>query len=87
MNTFTRVAYLGKTVTSGSSFATLRDEAHYGATLGFDDCENIKAMESNTRELLLAGNTRGSIVSYKVESPSGGWENRVWIINTRSAPL
>jgi len=26
--------------------------------------------------LLLAGNTRGSVVSYKVESPSGGWENR-----------
>jgi Bifunctional DNA primase/polymerase, N-terminal len=61
LNTITAVAYLGKTVTAGSSFASMRDEAHYGATIAFDDCENVKDMDIPKRELLLSGNTRGEL--------------------------
>jgi len=65
LNTVTTLAYLGKTVTAGSSFASIRDEAHYGATIAFDDCEDVKGMDTNKRELLLAGNTRGTVITHK----------------------
>lgn len=73
LNTVSRIAFLGKTVTAGSSFASLRDEAQYGAVLAFDDCEDLKGMETSKRELLLAGNTRGTLISHKVPTSDGGW--------------
>jgi hypothetical protein len=76
LNTVSSLAYLGRTVTSGSSFASMRDEADYGATIAFDDCENIKNMDSEKRELLLAGNTRGAQVSFKEPVGQSGWRTR-----------
>ena len=56
------MAYLGQTILSGGSYATLRDLADYGACLAFDDCEDImdtKRSDPDKRALLLAGNRRG----------------------------
>jgi hypothetical protein len=76
LNTVTKLAYLGRTVTSGSSFASMRDEAHYGAAIAFDDLENVKLLELEKRELLLAGNTRGAQVSVKEPIGQSGWRTR-----------
>jgi hypothetical protein len=77
LNTITELAYLGLTTTSSSSFASIRDEAMLGATIGFDDCENIKKMDHNKRELLLAGNTKGASVALKVQGRrEGDWETQ-----------
>lgn len=73
LNTVSSLAYLGKTTTAGSSFASIRDDAHYGATLAFDDCEDLKNMENSKRELLLAGNTRGTLISRKEPTGQNGW--------------
>ena len=75
LNTITRLAYLGKTVTAASTFPSIRDDAHYGATLGFDDCENVRDMDPSKRELLLAGNTRGTVISHK-ELFGDRWKTR-----------
>lgn len=73
LNTVSVLAFLGRTTTSGSSFAAIRDEAHYGATLAFDDCEDLGNMESSKRELLLAGNTRGTVISRKEATSQNEW--------------
>ncbi len=67
------LAYLGQVVLGGGSFASLRDLAEYGATLAFDDAENLA--DPDKRAMLLAGNRRGSTVSLK--EPFGeGWRTR-----------
>jgi hypothetical protein len=76
LSTVSQLAFLGRTLTSGSSFASIRDEAHYGAMLGFDDCEDVRGLETNKRELLLAGNARGVEISHKVPTTDGNWETR-----------
>ncbi|MGJ0621509.1 MAG: hypothetical protein ACR65Z_12475 [Methylocystis sp.] len=76
LNSLAAVSYMGRTVTAGSTFASVRDEAHYGATLCFDDCENVKEMEPSKRELLLAGNTRGAQISVKESVGEGQWKTR-----------
>ena len=73
LNTVSSLAFLGRTTTSGSSFAAIRDEAHYGATLAFDDCEDLRGMESAKRELLLAGNSRGTVISRKEPVSDSDW--------------
>jgi hypothetical protein len=79
LHTVSSLAFLGRTTTAGSSFAAVRDEAHYGATLAFDDCEDLKNMENDKRELLLAGNTRGTVISRK--EPMGQNEWRTVYVN------
>jgi hypothetical protein len=37
LNTVSSLAFLGRTMTAGGSFASIRDEAHYGATIAFDN--------------------------------------------------
>lgn len=77
LKTLMSIAFMGQTVTSSSSFATVRDEASLGATLGFDDCENIQRMENSKRELLLAGNTKGAQVMFKEPGKKEGyWETK-----------
>lgn len=52
------LSYLGQVILAGSSYATLRDMADYGATLCFDDAENLsdpKKTDPDKRTLLLAG--------------------------------
>ncbi len=61
--TVSAMAYLGMTILAGSSYATLRDMADYGATLAFDDAENLsdpRRTDPDKRALLLAGNRKGS---------------------------
>lgn len=79
LKTLMRLAFMGQTITSGSTFATIRDEAALGATLGFDDCENIAKMEPTKRELLLAGNTKGSGFMYKTPGAKDGTWQSVYI--------
>ena len=74
----TQLAYLGQLVLAGGSFAALRDMADYGATLAFDDAENVgdlKRFDPDKRALLLAGNRRGNTVQLK-EKDETGWRTR-----------
>lgn len=73
------VAYLGEAILSGSSYATLRDLADYGATLLFDDAEDLadpKKSDPDKRNLLLAGNRRGTVVTVKEPGPDRTWVTR-----------
>ncbi|MCA9994488.1 MAG: DUF3854 domain-containing protein [Anaerolineales bacterium] len=73
-----RLAYLGQVVLAGGSFASLRDMADYGATLAFDDAENLsdpRKTDPDKRTLLLAGNRRGNTVSLK-ELVGKEWKTR-----------
>jgi hypothetical protein len=74
-----RHAYLGQLIISGGSFASLRDMADYGATLAFDDAESLsddKKADPDKRNLLLAGNRRGSTVPVKELGPDKCWHIR-----------
>lgn len=82
-----QMAYLGRVVLGGGSFAALRDLADYGATLAFDDAENLadpRRTDPDKRALLLAGNRRGNSVPVK-EKTESGWQTRY--INTFSFRL
>jgi hypothetical protein len=73
------LSYLGQMILAGGSYATLRDLADYGATLAFDDAEALgdpKRGDANKRNLLLAGNRRGSRVTVKEMSSEGRWQVR-----------
>ncbi len=75
----TEMAYLGQLILAGGSFASLRDLADYGATLAFDDTENLsdpKQTDPDKRALLLAGNRRGSSVPLKESDGPGKWKLR-----------
>ena len=76
LNVVSSVAYLGKTTTAGSSFASIRDDAHYGATLAFDDCDNLNQMDGDKKDLLLAGNTRGVYITLKEKLANGQYVPR-----------
>ncbi len=73
------IAYLGEVLLSGSTHACLRDLADLGATLLFDDAEALsdpKKSDPDKRNLLLAGNRRGSSVAVKEAGPNGTWKTR-----------
>jgi hypothetical protein len=73
------VAYLGQVVLAGGSYASLRDLADYGATLAFDDAENVmdvKKFDPDKRALLLAGNRRGATVTVKELTAEKVWATR-----------
>lgn len=73
------LGYLGQLILAGGSYASLRDMADYGATLCFDDAENIsdpKRTDPDKRTLLLAGNRKGNTVPVKEPLPGGGWRTR-----------
>ena len=72
------LSYLGHVILASGSFASLRDLADYGATLAFDDCENladIRKTDSDKRAFLLAGNRRGNTVPLK-ENNGDKWVTR-----------
>lgn len=74
-----QMAYLGEVILAGGSYASLRDLADYGATLAFDDAENVgnaKTLDPDKRALLLAGNRKGAYVSLKEPRPDGTWGTR-----------
>lgn len=73
------LSYLGQVILAGGSFASLRDLADYGATLAFDDAENLsdpKKTDPDKRALLLAGNRRGNTVPLKEPAANGTWRTR-----------
>ncbi|MCL4872011.1 MAG: toprim domain-containing protein [Anaerolineae bacterium] len=73
------LAYLGQVILAGGSFAALRDLADYGATLGFDDAENLadhRKTDPDKRALLLAGNRRGNTIPLKEKDGRDGWKTR-----------
>ena len=73
------IAHLGEVLLSGSTHACLRDLADLGATLLFDDAEALsdpKKSDPDKRNLLLAGNRRGSAVAVKEAGPNGTWKTR-----------
>jgi hypothetical protein len=73
------VAYLGEVLLSGSTYASLRDLADLGATLLFDDAEGLadpKRTDPDKRNLLLAGNRKGTVVAVKEPLPNGTWGTR-----------
>lgn len=80
LNLIAELGYLGQMILAGSSYATLRDLADYGATLCFDDAENFahaRRTDPDKRALLLAGNRRGATVTVKEPSPNGkAWQTR-----------
>lgn len=75
----TELSYLGQLILAGGSFASLRDLADYGATLAFDDAENLsdpRKTDPDKRALLLAGNRRGVTVPVKEVGPDKNWHTR-----------
>jgi len=75
----TELAYLGQLILAGGSFASLRDLADYGATLAFDDAENLtdpRKTDPDKRALLLAGNRRGTSVPLKEADGPNKWKLR-----------
>lgn len=75
-----QLSYLGLLILASTSVAVMRDLAEYGATLAFDDCENLsdaKTTDPDKRSLLLAGNRRGSVIGVKDLNPeTKKWEMR-----------
>jgi hypothetical protein len=79
LNICTDLSYLGQTILAGSTYATLRDLADYGATLGFDDAERVfdpRTKDPDKRNLLLSGNRRGNTIALKEADPNGTWHIR-----------
>lgn len=75
----TELAYLGQTILAGGSYASLRDLADYGATIAFDDAENLadpRRADPDKRTLLLAGNRRGNTVPVKEPATDRTWRTR-----------
>lgn len=84
----TELAYLGQLILAGGSFASLRDMADLGATLGFDDAENLSGthqVDPDKRALLLAGNRKGNTVPVKEPAGKRGWQTRY--VNTFCARM
>lgn len=73
-----RLGFLGQMLLSSGSFASLRDLADNGACLCFDEAENLDnpKADPNKREILLAGNRRGSTVTLKKQGKDNKWENQ-----------
>jgi hypothetical protein len=61
------MGYLGEVILAGSSVPCLRDWADYGATLCYDEAENLDAKNADPDKLslLLSGNRRGSTMTVK----------------------
>lgn len=79
LHTVAQMAYLGHVILAGGSYASLRDLAEYGATLAFDDAENLsdpRRSDPDKRSLLLAGNRRGSTITVKEMGPDKTWRTR-----------
>jgi len=79
LNLVASLSYLGQVILAGGSYAALRDLAEYGATLCFDDAENLadpKTSDPDKRALLLAGNRKGAHVPVKEPHGTNGWRIR-----------
>jgi Domain of unknown function (DUF3854) len=80
-NVWAATSYLGTVVLASGSFAALRDLADYGAALMFDDAEQLsdpRKADPDKRELMLAGNRRGTEIPLKEKRGDGAWVTR-WV--------
>ncbi|TAK33497.1 MAG: DUF3854 domain-containing protein [Chloroflexota bacterium] len=71
------VAYLGVSVLGGTTFACVRDLAASGATMLFDDCEDLsnpKKTDPELRNFLLASNFKGANICVKERQPDDRWQ-------------
>lgn len=75
-----KLSYLGQLILPGGTYPTLRDAAHYGATLCFDDAEHVadKDYDADKKSLVLAGNRKGVYVTAKEALDGGGWRTRYY---------
>lgn len=73
-------SFLGQITTWGGTFAALRDLADQGASIVFDDAENIDSPKADPdkRALVLAGNRRGAKVPLKEPTADRTWRVR-WV--------
>lgn len=81
LSVWVETSYLGYLLTLGGTFAAMRDLADYGATLAFDDAENLDdpKADPDKKALLLAGNRRGARIPLKELEPNGKrWRIR-WV--------
>lgn len=79
LSVISELGYLGDMLLSGSTFASLRDRADYGATLCLDDAEdfaNARGIEADKRAMFLSGNRRGTSVTVKEPAPDRKWVTR-----------
>jgi len=76
--TMAQVSYMGQVILAGGTFSSLRDLASYGATLCFDDAEKImdNKMDPDKQALLLAGNRKGTTVTFKEQVKNHKWQNK-----------
>jgi hypothetical protein len=73
------LGYLGIMILAGGTYASLRDLADYGATIAFDDAENLsdpRKIDPDKRALLLAGNRRGTYIPVKEQGADRKWHTR-----------
>ena len=73
------VAYLGEAVLSGSTYAAMRDLADMGGTILLDDVEALtdpRKTDPDKRNLLLAGNRKGSVIAVKELTENKQWVTR-----------
>lgn len=80
LTVWAQTSFLGQVMTWSGSFAALRDLADLGASLAFDDCENIDDPKADPekRALVLAGNRRGAQVPLKEQNRDRTWKIR-WV--------
>jgi hypothetical protein len=79
LHVIAELGYLGQLISASGSFAALRDLADYGASLAFDDAEDLadrRQCDPDKRTLLLAGNRRGATVPLKEPEGDGKWRVR-----------
>jgi hypothetical protein len=67
LHVVSEMAYLGEVILAASSVPCLRDWADYGATLCYDEAENLDGNHADPDKLslLLSGNRRGSTMAVK----------------------
>jgi hypothetical protein len=79
LNVIGETAYLGQVILAITSMPNLRDMADWGATLCFDEAENLQGRDGDKDKLalLLSGNRKGSTILVKEPAPHGkGWVSR-----------
>ena len=72
-----QLAFMAEFLTPTSTYASIRDLAACGATLGIDDSNGLRDsnLKPELHSLLLAGNSRDATTVLKVPSGNNGWTN------------
>ena len=76
---YASTSYLGEIILSSGTFAAIRDLADYRGAMMFDDAEILsdpRKSDPSKRELLLAGNRKGTLIPLKEPAANGKWTMR-----------